>query len=328
MPIISGSSVIRGSRGTPVAQDADDKLITVIQGSQGNAVAQDVNDRLIAMMYGAQGTPIAQDVNDYLITVIKGLYNGNLETVALDQDHAIKAVLYDPIDDWNMTQTIGLNELATRLGAIQGYDNRGRLLWADDFSSSKFRMDVTEAGGGIVVLNNDYAWSGESSARFILNGPNTFGTLWKRFYHPQTGVYGIEMTWSSSVVLWSSLKFGLIIYDGTYKWNYYIKLGGIARPFFMREQGFGNRTIGVMTCEIADRNFWHKWKIVADTTNGVIPRVMVDGVEYDASQYSVERIANATCPHIYAFVEFNNQDVFDMDGYVDNIVLTHMEEGA
>lgn len=84
MPIVSGSTVIRGSRGTPVAQDADDKLITVIQGSQGNAVAQDVNDRLIAMMYGSAGNPIAQDASDNMIAAIKGNYLGALVTVAVD----------------------------------------------------------------------------------------------------------------------------------------------------------------------------------------------------------------------------------------------------
>ena len=405
MPIISGSTVIRGSRGTPVAQDADDKLITVIQGSQGNAVAQDVNDRLIAMMYGSagtpiaqdaanklisimqgsqgaavaqdaanklisvmqgslgtavlqdannrlitaivgstgnpisqdagdnliammygsEGTPVAQDANDYLITVIKGLYNGNLETVALDQDHAIKAVLYDPVDDWNKTQTIGLNELASRLGAIQGYDNRGRLLWADNFESSKLRWNIAEVGGAIVALSNEYAWSGESSVKFVNNGANTTGTIWRRFYHPLTGVFGIEATWSCSITLWSSLKFGLIIYDGTYRWNYYLKLSGLQRTFFMREQGYGSRNVGTMTCEMSDRNMWHKWKIVADTVNGKIPRVMVDGIEYDPSQYDVERIADTTCPHIYAFAEVNNQDIWDMDLFVDNVVFTHLE---
>ena len=72
MPIVSGSTVIRGSRGTPVAQDADDKLITVIQGSQGTPIAQDATDRLIAMMYGSAGNPVAQDANDKLITVVQG----------------------------------------------------------------------------------------------------------------------------------------------------------------------------------------------------------------------------------------------------------------
>lgn len=285
MPIISGSTIIRGSKGTPVAQDD----------------------------------------NDYLVTVIKGAYNGALETVALDQDHAIKAVLYDPIDDWNKTQTIGLNELASRLGAVQGYDNRGRLLWADNFESSKLRWNTTEVGGAIVALSNENAWSGESAVKFVTNGIGTTGTIWKRFYHPLTGVFGIETAWSCSQTLWSSFRFGLIIYDGTYRWNYYIDLYGIARSFFMREQGFGNRMVGTMTCEIGDRNFWHKWKIVADTVNGNILRVMVDGIEFNPSVYEVERILDATCPHIYAFMRVNNQDLFDMDFFADHIVLTHLE---
>jgi len=87
MPIVSGSTVIRGSRGTPVAQDADDKLITVIQGSQGNAVAQDANDRLIAMMYGSAGTPVAQDAADKLISIMQGS-----QGTAVAQDAANKLI--------------------------------------------------------------------------------------------------------------------------------------------------------------------------------------------------------------------------------------------
>lgn len=84
MPIVSGSTIIRGSKGTPVAQDANNKLITVIQGSQGSPVAQDATDKLITMMYGSAGNPVAQDADDNLITAIKGAFAGALVTVAVD----------------------------------------------------------------------------------------------------------------------------------------------------------------------------------------------------------------------------------------------------
>lgn len=38
MPIISGSTVIRGSKGTPVAQDVNDALIAVIKGSYSGSL--------------------------------------------------------------------------------------------------------------------------------------------------------------------------------------------------------------------------------------------------------------------------------------------------
>lgn len=91
MPIISGSTIIRGSKGTPVAQDANDKLITVIQGSQGTPVAQDATDRLIAMMYGATGNPVAQDAGDRLITAIVGS-TGN--PISQDVSDNLVAMMY------------------------------------------------------------------------------------------------------------------------------------------------------------------------------------------------------------------------------------------
>lgn len=104
MPIVSGSTVVRGSRGTPVSQDANDNLIIVVHGDQntavaqkvtgeliteiigstGNAVAQDASNRLITTIYGSAGNPVAQDASDNLIAAIKGDYAGGLVTVAVD----------------------------------------------------------------------------------------------------------------------------------------------------------------------------------------------------------------------------------------------------
>ncbi|MCK5642526.1 MAG: hypothetical protein KAJ19_17090 [Gammaproteobacteria bacterium] len=145
MPVISGSTVIRGSRGTPVAQDADDKLITVIQGSQGTPIAQDATDRLIAMMYGSAGNPIAQDAFNNLISVMKGDYLGSLETVALDANFAMKAVLYDSVDVWGNQPGVGLAEHAVRTGSPILYDRRGEVFWYNTFDQSPISM--TYAGG-------------------------------------------------------------------------------------------------------------------------------------------------------------------------------------
>jgi len=285
MPIVSGSTVIRGSRGTPVAQDD----------------------------------------NDYLITVIKGMYNGNLETVALDQDHAIKAVLYDPVDDWNKTQTIGLNELATRLGSLQGFDNRGRLLWSDDFETPELKWNVITTASATLALSNAVAHKGDGSIRIHIPAwSNSSATLSKTFYHPLSGIFGVEMAWSCSSILWNHLQLGLIIYDGTTRWNYYIDLLGAARTFFMREHGVGNRGVGTMTYENNDLNFWHLWKLVINTTSERIIRVMVDGIEFDPSAYEVEHAADASDPHIDAHIYVQNTGAV-MTLHVDNFILTHME---
>lgn len=46
MPIISGSTIIRGSRGTPVAQDSADNLIAVIKGAYAGSLVTIAVDEL------------------------------------------------------------------------------------------------------------------------------------------------------------------------------------------------------------------------------------------------------------------------------------------
>lgn len=233
--------------------------------------------------------------------------------------------IYDESDDWGVTKSIGLAELAARLGSCQRFDNRGKLLLADNFKDAVLSWNTTLSSNVTVNLDTEFTETGDKSIKFsIPSGSSLSGSLWKKMYHPQTGIYGIEMTWSASIATFSSLKFGLIVYDGTYKWNYYIDLYGIHRTFFMREEGYGNRGVGSMTREFSDNTFWHKWKIVADTDNGKILRVLVDGVEFNPTAYDVERTDDSSDPYIYPFVTFKHSNAIFV-GCVDNIILTHME---
>lgn len=72
MPVVSGSSVIRGSRGTPVAQDTNDKLITVVQGDQDIPVTQTATGELVTEMHGSEGIAVKQETTGELISVIQG----------------------------------------------------------------------------------------------------------------------------------------------------------------------------------------------------------------------------------------------------------------
>ena len=178
MPVVSGSTIIRGSKGTPVAQDANDKLITVIQGSQGNDVAQDAANRLVAMMYGSAGTPVAQDAADKLIAVMqgdngvaiaqdvanrleavlygdtgvvaqdaannliavmKGDFGGVLKTWKVDSEGRGEMFLNDTEDIWGNINTVGLAEAAVRMGSIDSFDRRGSVFYIDTFEDSPLK---------------------------------------------------------------------------------------------------------------------------------------------------------------------------------------------
>ena len=155
MPIVSGSTVIRGSRGTPVAQDADDKLITVIQGSQGNAVAQDANDRLIAMMYGSAGTPVAQDAANKLISIMQGS-----QGTAVAQDAANKLISVMQGSLGTPVLQDAANRLITAIVGSTGNpvsQDAGDNLVAMMYGSAGTPISQDAADNLIAVIKGDYA---------------------------------------------------------------------------------------------------------------------------------------------------------------------------
>jgi len=307
MPIISGSTVIRGSRGTPVAQDADDKLITVIQGSQGNAVAQDVNDRLIAMMYGSAGTPVAQDAANKLISVMQGsqgtdvaqdaanklitviqgsqgaavaqLVTGELiaqlvgstgnpiaqdandkiiavmqgdNGVAIAQDAAnrLEAILYgdtgvvaqdagnnliavmkgdylgalktwkvdvegrgemflnDTEDIWGNINTVGLAEVAVRMGSVDSFDRRGTVFYYDDFEDAplKWNRNFETGAGGTghsITLSNERTFRGSGCMKII---PPNVATDYSRAFRYIGGVSAHKVGMETNVTFADTLN--------------------------------------------------------------------------------------------------------------------------
>jgi len=273
MPIISGSTVIRGSRGTPVAQDADDKLITVIQGSQGNAVAQDVNDRLIAMMYGSAGTPVAQDAANKLISVMQGsqgtdvaqdaanklitvindkiiavMQGDNGVAIAQDAANRLEAILYgdngvvaqdaannliavmkgdylgalktwkvdvegemflnDTEDIWGNINTVGLAEVAVRMGSVDSFDRRGTVFYYDDFEDAplKWNRNFETGAGGTghsITLSNERTFRGSGCMKII---PPNVATDYSRAFRYIGGVSAHKVGMETNVTFADTLN--------------------------------------------------------------------------------------------------------------------------
>lgn len=228
-------------------------------------------------------------------------------------------------DDWSVRSQINTGELATRLGALQGFDNRGRQMWTDNFESAKLKWNTTVVGATI-SLDDNYVLTGSQSLLCAMPHANSSALIYKNIYSPLTGIYGIEMAWSCNKTNLYSLKYGIYLYDGIYKWEYTLNLLGPTRRFVIPVHGLSDEPIGTMTCELDDPHFWHKWKIVADTNNGIISRIMVDGIQYNPTEYEIKHTADASAPHIYLFQEITSlTPATAINVYTDNVIITHLE---
>jgi len=328
MPIVSGSTVIRGSRGTPVAQDADDKLITVIQGSQGNAVAQDANDRLIAMMYGSAGTPIAQDAADKLIAVMQG---DNGVAIAQDASNRMEAVLYGDTgvvaQDANNINTIGLGELGGRLGSPYYWDTRGRLFWMDDFESTVLKWNPFIGGAGPTVTRvTTTAFAKDASIELSVPATvDTYAGIEKLVYKPVGNIFGFEFAFSQDHKKGELIYVYLDVFTGTTRYEGSITIDPATGTVKLFKDDTTYYTFPNTIAVIEDINFWHRVKLVVDVQNSIYQRLLIDGYEYDISAYGIYSSASVTGASISAKVRARGDAAGTLKVYVDNAVISYME---
>ena len=286
MPIVSGSVVISGSLGQPVAQNDDGMLM--------------------AAMYGT--------------------YAGNLEIIALNSEHAMRAVLEDPEDDWNQVSTIGLNELATRLDALQQFDNRGRQIWCEDFEDTVLKWRTFVSGGSTSARSTAASWHGAASCLHNHPGPG-LGTAirYRKFYNPTTGKYSMEMAFSALTTDFFEIRMQLEVFDGTNQINQHIRIQGTTGNLQYRNNAGGWTDVGGTVGLIADIHFWHKIKLVVDADSVEYLRLIVNGTEHDLSGISSDLTPSALCPHIN--IAFYSEGVAGSPTavYFDNIIFSHLE---
>lgn len=318
-------SVMYGSQNTPIAQDAANKLIAVMQGDNGAAISQDASNRLEAVLYGDTGV-VAQDAGNNLISVMKGNYGGVLKTWKVDEEGRGEMFINDTTDDWGLKNIIGLAELATRSGAKQGFDNRGREIWSDSFDVPTLQWLTSISGDATVSVSTDCAWKGTSSCKLTVTGnAGDNVNLHKYFYNPLTGRYSAEFAWSSGVITFAHFMLWIRVYDGTWSSRFGLQLSNTANQYAYWNSAAGVTTLQSNPCIYADKHSWHKMKLAVDTDNDKYIRVLIDGTEYDLSTAGVNKVASGLCPRIEVGLQFYGDGVNPGDLYLDNVIFSHLE---
>lgn len=371
MPVVSGSTIIRGSKGTPVAQDANDKLITVIQGSQGTTVAQDAADRLVAMMYGSAGTPIAQDAADKLIAVMqgdngvaiaqdaanrleailygdtgvvaqdaannliavmKGEYAGALKTWKVDVEGRGEMFLNDTTDIWGNINTVGLAEVAARLGSGVSFDRRGTVFVLDDFESAplKWSTNFGTGGGGTghsITLSNEYPSRGTGCMKVVPpNVANDYSRAYRLIGGVATHRIGMEanITFKGSLNLKSSII--LRAFTGTRQINAGIRFeqdisGGLSYLNNTGAQGHLDASYTSFDTSFSiDQNTSYPLKFVVDLDTEKYVRCMFGGTEIDMSSYTPYAANSSYCQRVQAEVYVVATAAFPV--YFNDFILT------
>jgi hypothetical protein len=255
---------------------------------------------------------------------MKGEYLSVLQTIALDKNYAMKAVLYESEDVWGNLPGIGVGELAVRGHAPPvPFDKRGNVAYWDRFESTTMKgIDSSDANSS-VALSANTSYDGDFSLR--LNA--AAGEVAKdRYYHTELhdDKVGISFIFATADV--TNTIIYLWVYHRVGDGNGYVGLVKInlgTNVIYVNDGS--DQNVGTLQYHGTIRN-WSLVKVVVDFSSMKYHRLIVSGQEIDVSAYNlVYFAAPATRRQFDIILGYENNGSGVKTAYMDNYVITDNE---
>jgi len=286
-----------------------------------------------AIMRGKYGTtfiPLAVDEDGNVIGVFKGLYAGELKTLAVDEYGRIPVILTDPEDVFGNPNYIGAGELATRLGCPTWFDKRGNVFFFDNFEAATLRWEALTTGtGASIALSTTRSYSGVQSVLLTAGSDSTRrATIMRHFGRPPEKRLGISCMWAYestspqklwTVMIWLQVYTTSAYYDATLYYD-------ITDDTVKVVTDTGINTVSDTLNLYLDDWAFHNMKVVLDWETTKYVRGYLDDNEFDLSEYGLQVTALANQkPKLLALVRVLSAAGQNAPVYIDDVVLTQNE---
>jgi len=277
--------------------DSDGNPITILLGSDG---------RLSALIQGWDGA-------DY-------------RTVRVDSEGRLSAFIIDSTDAWGQILEVGNAELAARLGSLRVYDRRGMSILEHKFDCGLGLFSVSGVGTGHAETLNPVYWRTGGYSVKLVGGSDGDGTAYVTASLPvlPSAAVAAEGLWSIDTVT-DFVRMEVDYWDGTslYSAKVYYDVSNEALKLY-DEDGFWIAVgSGIKLNMVA--GMFNYWKLVVDAMHGNYSRLLVNGVEYDASTFQLFITAASVAPRVaITFSNYSragNNDVV----YLDSIAASAVE---
>jgi len=326
------TTILKGIDGATLrtlAVDGSGNLIALVKGTDGVALrtlATDAAGQMIMVPRGNTGNYMAVDASGFLTTVLKGTYGAELKTVAVDADGKLNAFIYDTVDAWGQVSTVGLSELAARMGSPLRYERSGQLYFADSFEYGLQRWVRTLAGlGAAVAIDPATFCTGGYSCK--LTGGSNGGHYVALISHHGTlpvGRMGIQCAFAPTGV------FGEFWLDTTY-WagaTWYrmaVGLNDATGQIHIVAYPGGDTVVGTYVLQTRGMSVFNSLKIVGDLSAERFVQLRLNNQTIDLSAYRMTAQGGVWPPGIDAFVTMYSRNGFNDVMYIDDYVLTFAE---
>ena len=308
-----------------VTQESTTRDVQGLDGETLRTLSVDSYGQLIMVPRGQSGNYLAIDASGYMASLMKGAYGEELETIAVDDEGNMISILKDTDDQWGKKISVGLAELAARLGSPVSWDRRGQVVQMLDFSEGLSQVVIGDFGAGAegVLYPGVFQTGGYSLA--LTTGTNAAGyaQVSSYFVYSPADLLGFEVSLSSASRP-QEIILSLYIYDGTYLHEpaFRFKLSVLKLQF----QNPTPAWISIVDASPPNLvNFFFTVKFVVKLSTQRYVRLLYAGVETDMSSYSYPVSASAVAPYCYVRVKAVNSTAATHTVYLDRIVVTTNE---
>ena len=305
-----------------------DDSIREMQGAEGatlRTVAVDANGQIIMVPRGSTGNYMAIDGDGFMAAVMKGAYGAALKTLATDDEGYLVAILKDNSDQWGKKISVGLAELAARLGSPMGWDRRGQISKAVQFENGfSDCWGSTSGAGADVYLSPYFAHVGGYSC-CLVSGTTVGKSAKVRFYgeYAPADRVGFEVGFSVSTQP-DYIYFDLRVWDGSRVHLLYARINNATDKL----QILNSAVVYVDVCDFQRPDvpqLSYRVKFVADLSTERWVRVLSRGVETDVSAVETRSSDSDASAYSEATVAAQEDGVVSHTIYVDRMIVTTNE---
>lgn len=243
--------------------------------------------------------------------------------------HSPKTFVVNPIDSWKKEMVMGPAEQVVRLGSPLIFDQRGSMLFHDDFESTTKKYGDHVDAGGTVARSTDHAKRGDACIKATTN-TNVADVAGVEYlytdYHD--GKIGAQVSMYTPNFP-TTLELSIAHYDGTFmhhaQLKYYLKTPNCLTKV-VDVGGLENIVSSAIDCYISvtNQNF-ATFKLVIDTNTDKYVRALLLRNEIDLSEYSMEKSASTNSPHLRIRAFIISAGGLAEVAYIDDFIITENE---
>jgi len=218
-----------------------------------------------------------------------------------------------------------MGELAARMGSPVTFNREGSILLIDTFESGHSRWELTGIAPYEAKISSEWARYGAYSLKFdVAANAAKYALMDTYFPYPVPGRYGVEFSMRINSHI-GTVHMDLRFFDGKQRQKYLLYLYPIAEQLKIWDRTLGITTVVDPLPVQTAGAIWHTLKLVVDMSTQYYQRIILDGSEYDLTDYRPTVLGTDSAPYAFLRMQFNGYATGAGVVYVDDVLITQNE---